>query len=100
LIAAAERGDGYGYADIPPGSVSEETEGELAALGYAIGDSERLWRGGLRIYTPESIAAGNFRLHVPRSVFTCVASEQARVPDAGDFNVEAILEERGDIPAN
>jgi hypothetical protein len=46
LIAAAER---CGYADVPPGSVNDETESELAAFGYAVSLSDRLWLGGFRI---------------------------------------------------
>ena len=35
LIAVAERSE-HGYADVPPGSINEEIESELAAFGYAI----------------------------------------------------------------
>lgn len=97
LIFCAEK---RGYADVPPGSIDDETESELAAWGYGVSTSDRLWLGGYRVYTPEAILAGNFRLHVPRSIFTCASSQSAHVPDAGDFDVEAILEERGDIVSN
>jgi hypothetical protein len=99
LIAVTERSE-HGYADVPPGSINEEIESELAAFGYAVALSDRLWIGGYRLHSPESIRAGNYRLHVPPSVFTCASSESAHVPDAGEFDVEAILEERGEIPAN
>jgi hypothetical protein len=97
LIAVAER---RGYADVPPGSINDEIESELAAWGYAVSLSDRLWLGGYRVYTPESILAGNYRLHVPPSIFTCACSKSAHIPDAGDFDFEAILEERGEIRSN
>src|SRR4051812_4753434 len=96
LIAAAERRE-RGYADVPPGSINDEIESELAAYGYAVALSDRLWIGGYRVHTPESVQAGNYRPSVPRSIFTCAASRFAHVPDARDFNVEAILIERGEI---
>ena len=99
LIAAAERGE-RGFADVPPGSVSEQIEIELATLGYAVSLSERLWLGGFRIYSPESIQAGNYMQHVPPSIFTCASSQVARVPDARDFDLNAVLNERGEIPSN
>jgi hypothetical protein len=95
LIAAAERNDGY--ADVPPGSIDDEIECELAVYGYAFAHSDRLWLGGYRIYSPECIQAGNYRSHVPPSIFTCAASRFAHVPDARDFDVEAVLEMRGEI---
>lgn len=97
LIAVAERSE-RGYADLPPGSVNDEIEKELATLGYAISLSDRLWLGGFRIYSPESIQAGNYIPHVPPSMFTCAASQFAHVPDARDFDVDAVLEERGELP--
>jgi hypothetical protein len=98
LIAVAERSGGY--ADVPPGSVSDEIEIELAVHGYAIGLSDRLWLGGYRVYSPESIAAGNYRPQVGCSVFTCAESRYAHVPDAGEFDIEAVLAERGELPRN
>jgi hypothetical protein len=100
IIAAAERTNREGYADLPPGSINDEIESELAMYGYAIGRSDRLWAGGFRIYGPESIAAGNYRFYVPRSVFTCEASKGAHVPDAPDFDFEAVLELRGELRSN
>jgi hypothetical protein len=97
LIAVAEQ---RGYADVPPGSINDEIESELAAWGYAVSLSDRLWLGGYRVYSPESIHAGNYRLHVPPSIFTCASSRFAHVPDAHDFEVEAVLEERGEILSN
>jgi hypothetical protein len=99
LIAAAERSE-RGYADVPPGSINDEIESELAAYGYAVALSDRLWIGGYRIHSPESIQAGNYRPHVPPSNFTCIASQSAHVPDARDFDLEAVLEERGGLPSN
>lgn len=99
LIALAERSE-CGYADVPPGSINDQIESELAAFGYAVGFSDRLWIGGYRVYSPESVGAGNYRPHVPTSVYTRIASHCAHVPDAGDFELEAILEERGQIPSN
>ena len=99
LIAAAERSK-CGYADVPPGSITDEIESELAAWGYAVSGSDRLWLGGFRIYSPESIEAGNYMLHVPPSIFTCASSRFAHVPDARDFDVEAILEARGEPRSN
>ena len=99
LIAAVERSD-RGYADVPPGSINDEIESHLAALGYAVSLSDRLWLGGFRVYSPESIQAGNYMLHVPPSIFTCGGSQSARVPDARDFDLEALLEARGEIPSN
>lgn len=99
LIAAAERSE-RGYADVPPGSVNDEIESELASFGYAVADSDRLWIGGYRIHTPESVQAGSYRSHVPPSIFTCASSRFAHVPDARDFNVEAVLAERGELRSN
>jgi hypothetical protein len=98
LIAVVERHDGY--VDVPPGSIDDEIECELALHGYAVSKSDRLWLGGYRIHSPESIQAGNYRPHVPRSIFTCASSKFARVPDARDFDVEAVLEMRGEIESN
>ena len=99
LIAVAERSE-QGYSDLPPGSINDEIESELAAYGYAIARSDSLWMGGYRIHSPESIRFGNYRPYVPASNFTSIASRSAHVPDARDFNLEAILEERGEIPSN
>jgi hypothetical protein len=98
LIAVAERNGGY--ADVPPGSISDEIEIELAVHGYAISLSDRLWLGGYRVYSPECIAAGNYRSHVACSIFTCAEARYARVPDAGEFDIEGVLAERGEIPMN
>ncbi len=98
LIAAAERNDGY--ADLPPGSVDDEIESELAVYGYAIAHSDRLWLGRYRVHSPESIQAGNYQPHVPPSIFTCASSKFAHVPDARDFDVEAVLQMRGKIRSN
>lgn len=99
LMAVAERSE-RGFADVPPGSVNDEIEVELAQFGYAIALSDRLWIGGHRIHTPESIQAGNYRPYVPPSIFTCASSRFAEVPDAGGFNVELILAERGEPRSN
>lgn len=99
LIAVAERSD-HGYSDLPPGSINDEIESELAAYGYAIARSDKMWIGGYRIHSPESILFGNYRPYVPPSNFTCVASQSVRVPDARDFDLEAVLEERGELPSH
>jgi hypothetical protein len=99
LIAVAERSE-HGYSDLPPGSINDEIESELAAYGYAVARSDRLWIGGYRIHSPESILFGNYRPYVPPSNFTCVASRSVRVPDARDFDLEAVLEERGELPSH
>ena len=99
LIAAAERSE-RGYVDVPPGSMNDGTESELAAFGYAVSLSDRLWLGGFRIYSPESIQAGNYMPHVPPSIFTCAASQFAHVPEVRDFDLNAVLEERGELPSN
>ena len=99
LIAVAERSK-HGFADVPPGSINHEIESELAALGYAVALSDRLWLGGYRVHTPESVRAGNYRPHVPPSIFTCVSPQSAHVPDARDFNLEAVLEARGKLRSN
>jgi hypothetical protein len=98
LIVTVERHDGY--ADVPPGSIDDEIECELAVYGYAIANSDRLWLGGYRVHSPESIQAGNYRLHAPPSIFTCALSKFAHVPDARDFDVEAVLEMRGEMRSN
>jgi hypothetical protein len=99
LIAVAERSE-KGYVDVPPGSVNEEIEMELAMYGYAIALSDRLWIGGYRVHTPESVQAGNYRPYVSPSIFTCAASQFAHVPDAREFDLRAILEERGELNSN
>jgi hypothetical protein len=99
LIAAAERSE-RGYVDVPPGSINGQIESELAVFGYAVAFSDRLWIGGYRVHTSESIKFGNYRLHVPPSIFTCASSQSAHVPDARDFDLEAVLEVRGEISAN
>ena len=99
LIAAVERSE-HGYADVPPGSINDEIEIGLAVYGYSVALSDRLWLGGFRVHSPESIQAGNYRPHVPPSNFTRIASRSAHVPDARDFDLEAVLEERGEIHAN
>jgi hypothetical protein len=99
LIAAAELSQ-RGYADLPPGTLDDETEGELAVYGYAISLSDRLWLGGYRIYTPESITAGNYMPHVPCSIFTCADSRYTHMPEAPDFDFEAVLAQRGEICKN
>jgi len=99
LIAAAERTE-RGYADVPPGSINDEFESELALYGYAVSISDRLWIGGYRIHSPESVQAGNYRLYVPPSIFTCISSKSAHVPDARDFDLDAVLEMRGETRSN
>ena len=100
LIATVERSEHGGFADVPPGSINDQIESELAAFGYAVARSDRLWIGGYRVHSPESIRFGNYRPYVPPSIFTCAASRFAHVPDAGDFDVEAVLQERGEIRSN
>ena len=85
---------------MPPGSINDEIESELAAYGYAVARSDRLWIGGYRVHSPESILFGNYRPYVPPSNFTCVASRSVHVPDARDFDLEAVLEERGELFSN
>jgi hypothetical protein len=92
LIAVTERSE-RGYVDVHPGSVNDEIEMELAALGYAVSFSDRLWLGGFRIYSPESIQAGNYMLHVPPSIFTCAESQSAHVPDNNSLADEDSTEE-------
>ena len=99
LIAAAERTE-LGYVDVPPGSINDEIESELAVYGYAVAFSDRLWIGGYRVHSPESVQSGNYRPHVPPSIFTCASSRFAQVPDACDFDVQAVLEVRGGIRSN
>jgi hypothetical protein len=99
IIAVAERSK-KGFADVPPGSVDDEIEMELARFGYAVARSDRLWVGGYRIHTPESVHAGNYRMYVPPSIFTCASARFAFVPDAFDFNLDAVLEERGELRSN
>jgi hypothetical protein len=99
LIAVAERSE-RGYADVPPGSINDRIESELAEFGYAVALSDRLWIGGYRVHTPESIQFGNYRPYVPPSIFTCASSQFALVPDALDFDFEAVLEERGNLLPN
>ena len=99
LIAEVERSD-RAYADVPPDSINDKIESQLAAYGYAVALSDRLWIGGYRVHSPESVQAGNYRLHVPPSNFTCIASTSTHVPDARDFDLEAVLEERGEILSN
>jgi len=90
----------FGYADVPPGSINDDIESELAVYGYAVARSDRLWIGGYRIHSPESILFGNYRPYVPPSNFTSIASRLVHVPDARDFDLEAILEERGGLRSN
>ena len=99
LIAVAER-SAHGYADLPPGSINDRIESELAEYGYAVALSDRLWVGGYRIHSPESIQFGNYRLYVSPSIFTCASSRSAHVPEARDFNLDAVLEVRGVLPSN
>lgn len=99
VIAAVERSD-RGFADVPPGSINDEIESQLAEFGYAVALSDRLWIGGYRVHSPESLRAGSYRPHVPPSNFTCIASRSAHVPDARDFDLEAVLEERGESLSN
>jgi hypothetical protein len=99
LIAVAERSK-KGFADVPPGSINDEIEMELAVFGYAIAHSDRLWVGGYRIHTPESVRAGNYIPYVPPSIFTCASAKFAFVPDAFEFNLHAVLEERGEQRSN
>ena len=99
LIAVAERSE-HGYADVPPGSINEEIEIALATYGYAVALSDRLWIGGYRVHSPESIQFGNYRSYEPPSIFTCALSKFAHVPDARDFDVEALLQVRGEIRSN
>ena len=99
LIAAAERTE-LGYVDVPPGSINDEIESELAVYGYAVAFSDRLWIGGYRVHSPESVQSGNYRPHVPPSIFTCASSQSARVPDARDFDLNTVLDERGERPSN
>lgn len=99
LIAVTERSK-YGYSDLPPDSINDEIECELAVYGYAVARSDRMWIGGYRVYSPESIRFGNYRPYVPPSNFTHTVSPSARVPDAGDFDIEAVLEIRGELTSN
>jgi hypothetical protein len=94
LIAVVEGRD-EGWADVPPGLITPETEIELAEAGYACGTSDHLWLGGVRIYSPEAILYGLVQHHVPASIFTAPPPKHARIPEARpDFPINAILEMR------
>jgi len=99
IIVAVERSE-KGFVDVPPGSINDEIEIELATFGYAVALSDHLWIRGYRVHSPESVQAGNYRLHVPPSIFTCAASRFAHVPDARDFDLEGVLQERGESRSN
>ena len=45
IIAVVERSE-KGYQDLPPGSINDDVERELAVYGYAVALSDRLWLGG------------------------------------------------------
>jgi len=81
-----------------PDQISDEIEAKLAAFGYAVSSSDRLWVGGYRVHSPESIQFGNYRLYVPPPIFTCAPSQPAHVPDTRDFDLDAILDVRGETP--
>ena len=99
LIAVAERSQ-HGYVDVPPNSIDDQIESELAAFGYAVALSDRLWIGGYRVHTPESIESGNYRPYVPPSIFSTGSFRLAYVPDARDFDLEAVVEIRGELSSN
>jgi hypothetical protein len=100
LNHAATKVVAFGEAESPVLKINDELESQLAELGYAVALSDRMWLGGYRVHSPESIQAGNYRPHVPTSNFTCIASRSAHVPDARDFDLEAVLEERGELRTN
>ena len=55
---------------------------------------------GTESIRPNRSNFGNYRPYVPPSIFTCTSSLFAHVPDAWDFNLEAVLEERGELRSN
>jgi hypothetical protein len=70
----------HGYADVPPSAVTPEIFDELLQCGAAVGRSESLWIDGWRVYSPRAVRAGLYRVYVPRSIYTRVASAGVRIP--------------------
>jgi hypothetical protein len=75
----------YGYVDAPPSAVTPEILDELIQCGAAVGRSENLWIDGWRVYSPRAVRAGLFRVYVPRSIHTRVASPGVRVPSLDEI---------------
>lgn len=74
-----------GYVDVPPSGVTPEIYDELAQCGAAVGRSENLWIDGWRVYSPRAVRAGLYRVYVPRSIHTRVASPGVRVPSLDEI---------------
>ena len=76
----------YGYVDLPPSAVTPEILDELIQCGAAVGRSESLWIDGWRVYSPRAVRAGLYRVYVPRSIYTRVASAGVRIPTLDDID--------------
>lgn len=70
----------YGYVDVPPSAVTSEILDELVQCGAAVGRSENLWIDGWRVYSPRALRARLYRVYVPRSIYTRVASAGVHIP--------------------
>lgn len=70
----------FGYVDVPPSVVTPEILDELVQCGAAVGRSENLWIDGWRVYSPRALRSGLYRVYVPRSIYTRVASAGVRIP--------------------
>lgn len=84
LMAIAARRT-YSYVDVPPSAVTPEILDELVQCGAAVGRSESLWIDGWRVYSPRAVRAGLYRVYVPRSIHTRVASPGVRVPSLDEI---------------
>jgi len=70
----------FGYVDVPPSAITPEVLNELIQCGAAVGRSENLWIDGWRVYSPRALRAGMYRVYVPRSIYTRVATAGVRIP--------------------
>lgn len=82
IVIAELRG---GYTDVPPTGITLEIQQDLTRLGYSIGRSDSTWIGGWRLYSPRAVRAGLYRSYIPRSIYSQIASPNARVPSLAEI---------------
>lgn len=85
-----------GYVEVPPSGLTPEIYEELILSGHAVGRSDYLWMDGWRVYSPRAIRAGLYQAYVPHSIYTRIASSDARIPEIHEL--EAVPQ--AELPAN
>lgn len=74
-----------GYVDVPPSEITPEIYEDLIKCGHGVSRSDARWMDGWRVYSPRAVRAGLYRVYVPLSIHTRVASPGVHVPSLDEI---------------